>query len=178
MSKEDLIPFVKGQSGNLNGRPKGSTSKKPKLKALIQDIIHLHQRELNPLTKKLIYDIYQITIADYDSEVISTNVNHLYFLESDFGIKIGMSKNVTKRLKDIQVYAPSAKIIKTIKYGGNFELALHKKFKHQNIKNNPQFGREWFYKNDDLFAFIEGVNTALDLANYFNRSIPKQLQLL
>jgi hypothetical protein len=27
MSKEDLIPFVAGQSGNPNGRPKGSKNR-------------------------------------------------------------------------------------------------------------------------------------------------------
>jgi hypothetical protein len=176
MSKEDLIQFAPGVSGNMNGRPKGK-SKRTFLKELIKDIIYLYKREINPYTKKLIYDLYQMSISDYATNVINDSIFHLYFIESDFGIKIGISKNVNRRLLEIQNYAPSSIIIKTIKYGGKYEILLHKKFKKQNIKNNPLYGREWFYKNDDLYAFIDNTNSVLDLANEFNHSIPKQLQL-
>ena len=174
---DNLKHFQKGQiAANPNGRPKGK-SKRTFLKALIKDIIHLYRREVNPYTKKLIYDLYEMSISDYTHNVINDNITHLYFMESDFGIKIGVSKDVKNRLRQIQLYAPTTTILKIIKFGGNYEKLLHKKYKKQNIKNNPLYGIEWFYKNDDLYSFINETNTILDLANEFNHSIPKQLQL-
>jgi hypothetical protein len=164
------------QNINFNGRPKGK-SKRTYLKELVKDIVHLYKGEINPYTKKIIYDIYSIALSDYSNNVVSDTISHLYFMESDFGIKIGISKDVKNRLRQIKNYAPSTIIIKTIPFAGNFEKLLHKKFKKQNIKNNPLFGVEWFYKNDDLYSFIAETNTILDLANEFNHVIPKQLQL-
>jgi hypothetical protein len=173
---DNLKPFKKGEVANPNGRPKGS-SKRTFLKELIKDIIHLYKREINPYTKKLIYDLYEMSISDYTHNVINDSISHLYFMESDFGIKIGVSKNVNNRLKQIKTYAPTTKILKVIKFAGNYEKLLHKKYKKQNIKNNPLYGIEWFYKNDDLYSFIEETNSILDLANEFNHKIPQQLQL-
>lgn len=181
MDKLDNLKKANGfdknaQNINLNGRPKGK-SKRTYLKELIKDIIHLYRREVNPYTKKLIYDLYEMSISDYSNNIINDNITNLYFMESDFGIKIGVSKNVKIRLKQIQAYAPSTYIIKVIKFGGNYEKLLHKKYKKQNIKNNPLYGIEWFYKNEDLCSFINETNSILDLANHFNHTIPKQLQL-
>jgi hypothetical protein len=182
MDKLDNLKKANGfdknsQNINRNGRPKGSRNKKMYLKLLIKDIIHLYKGEINPYTKRIMYDIYSISLSDYSNNIINDTISHLYFIESDFGIKIGISKNVNRRLVEIKNYAPSSRIIKSIKYAGNYEKLLHHKFKKQNIKNNPLFGIEWFYKNDDLYSFIQETNTILDLANEFNHSIPKQLQL-
>lgn len=177
MNDHNLKPVQKGEIRNPNGRPKGSGNKKMYLKLLIKDIIHLYKGEINEYTKKMMYDIYSIALSDYSNNVINDTISHLYFMESDFGIKIGISKDVKNRLRQIKNYAPSTIIIKTIPFAGNFEKLLHKKFKKQNIKNNPLYGVEWFYKNDDLYSFIDETNTILDLANEFNHSIPKQLQL-
>lgn len=175
-NEENLKHFKNGNIANPYGRPKGK-SKKTFLKELIKDIIYLYKREINPYTKRLIYDLYQMSISDYSNNVINDNISHLYFMESDFGIKIGVSKNVNHRLRQIKMYAPTTKILKEIKFAGNYEKLLHKKFKKQNIKNNPIYGIEWFYKNDDLYSFIEETNTILDLANQFNHTIPEQLKL-
>jgi hypothetical protein len=167
MSKEHLTPFVKGQSGNLNGRPKGTISKKPKLKKLLKDLSAI-MTTLTDKEKHLAYQLYEIVENDLKLNNVSSSMNHLYFIESDFGIKIGISKNVTKRIKEIRVYATSAKLIKTIKYAGNFENDLHKKFKHINIKNNKTIGIEWFDKSVDLIQFISEIDEVNDLHKYFN----------
>ena len=46
MSKEDLIPFKKGQSGNPNGRPKGSLNRS----TIARKWLEVNQSLKNPLT--------------------------------------------------------------------------------------------------------------------------------
>jgi hypothetical protein len=178
MAREDsLTPFQPGNIANPNGRPKGAKNKVTQLRRLIKDIIHIHNGEVNDYTKRLIYQLYEVAISDASINYISDVVSDLYFIESDFGIKIGVSKSVTTRLKQIQAYAPSAKISKVIKNAGSFEKTLHRHFRKQNIKNNPLYGVEWFYKNDDLIDFIASVNTPIDLVNKFGSNNIKQLQI-
>lgn len=167
----------KGEVLNPKGRPKGAKSKKTQLRKLIKDLIHFHNGEVNDYTKKLIYQFYEIAMTDLCVDFVSDVVADLYFIESDFGIKIGISKNVNTRLKQLKMYAPSSTILKVIKNGASFEHTLHKHFKKQNIRNNPTYGIEWFYKNDDLYNFIESVNTPMDLINKFGGKAIKQLQL-
>jgi hypothetical protein len=173
----NLTPYSKGHIANPNGRPKGSKNKLTQLRKLIKDIIHIHNGEVNDYTKRLLYQLYEVSMSDASINYISDVVSNLYFIESDFGIKIGVSKSVTTRLKQIQLYAPSSKILKVIKNAGSFEKTLHRHFRKQNIKNNPLYGVEWFYKNDDLVDFIASVNTPIDLVNKFGSNNIKQLQI-
>jgi hypothetical protein len=46
MSKEDLIPFKKGESGNPNGRPKGSKNRS----TIARQWLEVNQNLKNPLT--------------------------------------------------------------------------------------------------------------------------------
>ena len=46
MSKEDLIPFKKGESGNPNGRPKGSRNRS----TIARQWLEVSQNLKNPLT--------------------------------------------------------------------------------------------------------------------------------
>ena len=159
--------FKKGLSGNLNGRPKGTFTKKHKLKKLIKDISEI----INTLTdreKLIAYQLYEIAENDININNVSSSVLHLYFIESEFGIKIGRSKNVENRLKQIKLYAESSKIIKTINFAGNFESDIHNKFKDINIKNNQTIGIEWFNKSVDLLDFIDDLDCVNDLHKYFN----------
>lgn len=48
MSKEDLIPFKKGQSGNPAGRPKGSKNRS----TIVKEILKLLTKLDNPITGK------------------------------------------------------------------------------------------------------------------------------
>jgi hypothetical protein len=178
-NNENLKPFKKGDDIRraTNGRPVGSKSKLVQLRKLIKDIIHIHNGEINDYTKKLIYQLYEVAMSDMSVQFVSDVVSDLYFMESDFGIKIGVSKNVPLRLKQLQSYAPSCTILKVIKNAGCFEKTLHKYFRKQNITNNPTYGVEWFYKNDDLIEFISSVNTPIDLVNKFGGKGIRQLTI-
>jgi hypothetical protein len=179
MSKNDITKhqFKKGESGNKNGRPKGTVSKKNQLLKLIKDLAQISDK-ITEREKMLVYQLYEIVEGDINnSNSISSSINHLYFMESEFGIKIGISKDVNNRLKQIKVYAPSAKIIKIIEYAGKFESNIHKKFESINIKNNPIIGIEWFFKTDDLMSFIEDVQNINDMHKYFNPKGSGQLKL-
>ena len=167
-NKENLKPFKKGQSGNLKGRPKGTYSKKKELKKLLCDLALITDK-VTSREKMLVYQLYNIVEGDLNlSKSISSSVIHLYFIESEFGIKIGVSTNPNNRLQQIRNYAPSSKILKVIEYAGNFEKDIHKKFEHINIKNMPNLGIEWFNKSDDLKAFIDEIENINDLHKFFN----------
>lgn len=166
-NEQNLTPFRKGNIANPNGRPKGTISKKPKLNKLIKDLSAI-MTTLTDREKHLAYQLYEIVENDLKLNNVSSSINHLYFIESDFGIKIGISKNVTRRIIEIRNYAPSAKLIKTIKFAGNFENDLHKRFRHINIKNNTTIGIEWFDKSVDLIEFISEIDEVNDLHKYFN----------
>jgi hypothetical protein len=172
----NLKSYKKGQSGNPAGRPKGAKSKKPKLKKLIKDLSSIIDK-ITDREKMLVYQLYDIAVADLDLNHISSSVEHLYFIESEFGIKIGKSKNVSNRLNQIKMYAPSSSLLKIINNAGAYESDLHRKFRYCNIMNNPKIGIEWFYKNDDLLSFIMEIHNVQDLQNNFNPKKAGQLLL-
>ena len=151
-NNENLKKFSFENQPKNNGRRKGSKNRGSSLKKIILDISKISKNITNSQLH-LLYQLYKISISDYVCNVTTTNIQHLYFIESDFGIKIGVSKDVNKRLQQIKNYAPSSIILKQIDFAANFETKLHKKFKRQNIKNNPIYGIEWFYKTDDLKCF-------------------------
>lgn len=175
-NNENLRPAKKGEIKNPYGRPKGE-SKKKKLNKLLDDIIKIYNSKISNHKKRIIYNLYEIVLSDIGSDEISDTITDLYFIESEIGIKIGISKNVENRLKQIRLYSPSSRILKVIKYGGNFEKILHNKFSYLNIKGNTQIGVEWFYKNDDLHSFINDINTTKDLATMFSKFTDYQLSL-
>jgi hypothetical protein len=175
--KDNLTPFPKGQSGNNNGRPKGTYSKKKKLLNLLKDLSQLTDK-IGDREKMLVYQLYEIVEGDINIGLsISSSVDHLYFMESEFGIKIGISKHPNKRLAQIKMYAPSTNILKVIQFAGKFEKDIHKKFEYLNIKNTPNLGIEWFVKSDDLLAFIDEIETLNDFHKYFNPKGNGQLKM-
>ena len=175
-NNENLKHCQPGEINNPNGRPKGSKNRASSLKKIILDISKISKNITNSQLH-LLYQLYKISISDYVCNVTTTNIQHLYFIESDFGIKIGVSKDVNKRLEQIKNYAPSSIILKQIDFAANFETKLHKKFKRQNIKNNPIYGIEWFYKTDDLKCFIDDINNVNDLCRIFGDDKIGQLLL-
>lgn len=170
------VRFGNGQNAKLGGRPKGA-SKRTKLKKLIKDLASINKEKITWKEKSLIYDIYELAIADFTLDDTDINLSDLYFFESGFGIKIGVSKDVNKRLKKIKQYAPDAKVLKVIKNGGKFEKLLHKKFIKLNIKGNTTIGIEWFFKNEDLISFIDETNDINDLVMQFGSQQSIQLLL-
>jgi|688.fasta_scaffold124885_3 hypothetical protein len=170
--------FKPGQTGNPNGRPKGSGSAKRNkallslLKDLAQVVDTLTERE-----KALAYQLYDAVKADASLNSVSSSLNHLYFIESEFGVKVGVSKDVTKRAKAISRYASNCKVIKVINNAGKFESDIHRRFYYLNIKGNTTIGTEWFFKNDDLLSFIEEITTIDDLHLHFNPKGCGQLKM-
>jgi hypothetical protein len=82
-----------------------------------------------------------------------TNINpnnHLYFIQAENGaIKIGISKKVKKRLRDLQTASPlKLKIIKIMKGKAHLEGELHKQFHDYNIHG------EWFNPAQELLYYI------------------------
>jgi hypothetical protein len=149
------------------GRPKGK-SKKNALKKLLKDLAAITDT-LTDREKMLVYQLYGIVEADIYATSISSSVEHLYFFESDFGIKIGKSKDVQNRLKQIKLYAPEAKVLRVIKYAGKFESNMHKKFSYLNIENKNGIGTEWFRKDkNQIVTFIESIETIECMHKYFN----------
>jgi hypothetical protein len=173
---KDAKPFPKGKSGNPNGRPKGTVSAKPKLKKLLKDLAAIMDT-LTAREKMLAYQLYGIVESDISLQSVSSSVRHLYFMEAEFGIKIGVSTDVQKRLNQIRAYAPSVKVLKVVNYAGAFETNIHRKFEHLNIKGNPTIGIEWFSKSDDLISFIDELQSIEDLHAHFNPKGPGQLLL-
>lgn len=168
--------FPKGYCGNPNGRPKGK-SKKKQLELLINDIVNIHNGKISNFRKKVIYNLYEIVLADIATNCVTDDIQHLYFIESDFGIKIGISKNVEKRYLQIKNYAGDIKVLKVINYAGNFEKNIHDKFKHLNIKDNHEIGIEWFSKDISLYNFIDDISTSKQLSKMFGTFTEFQLSL-
>ena len=79
----------------------------------------------------------------------------IYFaqIDSENGpVKIGMAKNVVKRIKQFQKHMPwSFKIIKTIEGGRDEEKAIHQKLCKFRMKDSN--GREWF--SADAMRFVD-----------------------
>jgi hypothetical protein len=169
--------FTSGYQPKSNGRPK---SNRIELRRLLNELKYEYQdKRITPLIKKMIYDLYSISLSDFDLDGLSsltTSDKHLYFFKSDMigGIKIGVSKNVDKRLIQIKEYAKDAELIKYIPYCSEFENNIHKKYKHINIKGNG-IGIEWFKSTPDLFLWIQGVNSIDDLANQFGSFSTKKI---
>jgi len=165
-------------SANINrkGRPKG-LSKRKQLRKILKDLKGEYQmkgNQLSPTVKKMVYDLYNVTISDYDLKSKQVNyqssLKHLYFLRSSIGIKIGMSKNVLKRLHQIRTYAPDVEVLKIIHYGAEYEKKVHQKFKVLNIKGNHIIGTEWFTPNDDLMCWIDQIDNIGCLIALFGKS--------
>lgn len=168
--------FPKGYCGNPKGRPKGK-SKKKQLEILLNDIVNIHNGRISNFRKKVIYNLYEIVLADISTNCISDEIRHLYFLESTFGIKIGVTKNIENRSKQIEQYAGDIKVLKVINFAGNFESNLHNKFKHLNITDMPEIGIEWFKKDISLYTFINDTNSTKQLAEMFGGLTEFQLSL-
>ena len=178
---KDSKPFSKENQPSSKAKSEGhkkASARRSNLKTLLKDLVLTNKQKITYKEKALLYKIYEIALSDYVFyKVADFGVKHLYFMQSSFGIKIGISKDCNNRLMQIHKYAPETKILKVIPYASNFENDIHKKFKRQNIKGNTTYGIEWFFINDDLLEFIDQVNSVQDLCAIFNKSISKQLLL-
>ncbi len=62
MSKEDLIPYKKGQSGNPNGRPKGSKNRSTIVKEILNLMVQVKDDEGNDKWQSNEYLIVQAMV--------------------------------------------------------------------------------------------------------------------
>lgn len=74
----------------------------------------------------------------------------IYFIQAATGeIKIGMAKNVSSRLKTLQVANPSELVVRAVTSGGpKAEQLYHERFKAHSIRG------EWFSPHEDILAEI------------------------
>lgn len=83
-------------------------------------------------------------------------MNYVYFARDTEGlIKIGISNNPTKRMKD-----PPAELIGCVEGDRSLETSLHRKFSHIRAKG---LGREWFLPKRELLRYIAGLNLITDV---------------
>jgi hypothetical protein len=89
--------------------------------------------------------------------------SNLYFIIDDTKtkVKIGRSRNVDKRFKQLKSTTPfDIELLKVIDNGGMYESYLHKEFIDNNLSfSNPFDGfTEWFYIDDKLNRFIYNID--------------------
>lgn len=98
---------------------------------------------------------YQIRQAIYNTENKDKN---LYFLLNSNGlVKIGLSKDVDNRVKQLQnILKDDISIIKVLNNKAYLENKLHIKFSNDNIYYKGQ--TEWFYPSFELNKFISMVD--------------------
>jgi len=84
---------------------------------------------------------------------------HLYFIECEVTgiLKIGISKNPEKRLRNLQSSSPTKlKLRAVFANKGHWEQSLHKQFNYTHSHD------EWFYPNNEieqLLAQYECINS-------------------
>ena len=95
---------------------------------------------------------YDVATAQTDD--CPDGTSKVYFVrESGTGaIKIGMSKQLSKRLSELSRILPYAvDLLATIDGGRETEWALHNRFDHARIQ------REWFRPVPELLAYIDEI---------------------
>jgi len=102
--------------------------------------------------RSLILESILYTILHYDDN------KDLYFFYSDTGlIKIGISNNVDRRIKQVaRLVKSNLQVVKVLKDSSQYEKTLHQIFSDINIPYMNQ--TEWFHPTDDLLSFIGRVN--------------------
>lgn len=82
-------------------------------------------------------------------------MEYVYFISSDDKIKIGYTKNIKRRLKQLQTSNSSQLILLGYIEGDkNVEKQLHKRFAQYRIRENG----EWFNCNDEILDYINEYN--------------------
>lgn len=72
-----LIPFKKGQSGNPNGRPKGTVSVVSKIKSMLDEIPTEDNKEKKTYLELLVKTIMTKSIKDKDTQMIRDLINRV-----------------------------------------------------------------------------------------------------
>lgn len=107
-------------------------------------------------------DFYSIAKDDSDlliyevnkNEIIDKVIDYIYFIQEPItkSIKIGTTKNVKNRFKQLQTSSPlQLKLLKTTKGNIDEEKKLHDQFAIYRLSG------EWFQENDELMKYIDMI---------------------
>jgi hypothetical protein len=76
--------------------------------------------------------------------------NRVYFIEMNDFIKIGFTRNLSRRLEDLSLGHPyEIRLLHDIPGTFDTETDMHRRFKHLHVRG------EWFKKDADVLEFIE-----------------------
>lgn len=122
----------------------------------IKAICHWVKTWVDPSAKVITPGNSAVSIS---GEKLSSGAYFIYFIfnEPSQAIKIGLAKDVEKRLKALQTSnSTKLRLIKTVQVVGRegaqtLEKALHKQFDHLRLNG------EWFKAESDLFNYIEEI---------------------
>lgn len=139
----------------------------------VAEVFHVAERTIQRYVKDNFFEIVKNGKTTYLNEKQVTKIKlemsknysihkyiekknkYLYFIYGKCGkgyIKIGVAKNVNKRMKQLQTNFPGKlKIIYKKENYGQKEAEIHKKFKHLHT-----YG-EWFYFTEEIKEYIKGL---------------------
>ena len=105
MSKADLIPFKKGQSGNPNGRPKGSKNRS----TILKEIAELRTKGIHPVTGEEVWmtneyrmamAVIERVIQKGDAQALNMVLDSIYGKQKD-SVDIHTSEEVNHDFRNI-----------------------------------------------------------------------------
>jgi|TARA_R100000081_G_C4636315_1_gene75591 hypothetical protein len=105
MSKADLIPFKKGQSGNPKGRPKGSKNRS----TILKELAELRTKGIDPVTGEEVWmtneyrmamAVIEKTIAKGDHQALNMILDNIYGKQKD-SVDIHTSEQVNHDFRNI-----------------------------------------------------------------------------
>jgi len=105
MSKADLIPFKKGQSGNPKGRPKGSKNRS----TILKELAELRTKGIDPVTGEEVWmtneyrmamAVIEKTIAKGDHQALNMILDNIYGKQKD-SVDLHTSEQVNHDFRNI-----------------------------------------------------------------------------
>ena len=105
MSKADLIPFKKGQSGKPKGRPKGSKNRS----TILKELAELRTKGIDPVTGEEVWmtneyrmamAVIEKTIAKGDHQALNMILDNIYGKQKD-SVDIHTSEQVNHDFRNI-----------------------------------------------------------------------------
>lgn len=114
---------------------------------------------------KTIYE--EIDAADYlfRNNKEKTSEDHLYFLVTEGKVKIGKSKNIESRMKQLQTALSNDYCCYCFHNKGFLETKLHRIYKEFRLRG------EWFVLNNNISRFIERYNERIVKSDKYNYEI-------
>lgn len=128
-----------------------------KMSLLLEPLLRYN---LKNLTEAGGYMFYFTHLWDFYNHILSSSfTDHLYLITDGKYIKIGKSKDVERRLGELQVTSPyELKILEVVPHRGCYEYILHQYFKKLNVRG------EWFEYSELIIDFIKKAQEKTDFS--------------